>query len=256
MGERVDDRRVLILGGTREARKLAEMISGDSGFQVVSSLAGRVREPVLPAGEVRVGGFGGVDGLRNWLSDNDIDAVIDATHPFAGVISAHAAAAAAALNLPALHVRRPGWRERPGDKWIRVPDVASAVGAVAERGSRIFLTIGRQGAGAFAGLTDRWFLIRAIDPPTAALPPDHELLLARGPFAVEDEIRLLTEHRIDVLVTKDSGGELTLAKLIAARTCGIPVVMIDRPRLPAGAQAAESVAAACEWLRTLPCGSS
>ncbi|WP_067895905.1 cobalt-precorrin-6A reductase [Nocardia vaccinii] len=255
MGEHSGGLRVLILGGTREARKLAEMVSGESGFQVVSSLAGRVRRPVLPVGEVRVGGFGGVDGLRDWISDNEIHALIDATHPFAGVISAHAAAAAAALDLPVLHVRRPGWRERPGDRWIRVPDVASAVDTVAELGSRIFLTIGRQEAGAFAGPTTRWFLIRSIDPPTAPLPPNHELLLARGPFAVEDEIRLLTEHRIDVLVTKDSGGELTVAKLLAARTCGIPVVMIDRPPLPAGARVAESVAAAWEWLRALSCGS-
>ncbi|MQY17240.1 Precorrin-6A reductase [Nocardia sp. RB20] len=243
---------MLILGGTREARVLAEKLSGAGGFEVVSSLAGRVREPVLPVGPVRIGGFGGVDGLRNWLGDNAIDVVIDATHPFAGVISAHAAAAAAALDLPVLHVRRPGWRERPGDRWIRVPDIAAAVDAVEGLGSRVFLTIGRQEAGAFARLDALWFLIRAIDPPSAPLPPHHELLLARGPFAVEDEVRLLTEHRIEVLVTKDSGGELTVAKLLAARTCGIPVLMIDRPALPEGAMVAESVAAAEDWLRALP----
>ncbi|MFF3568809.1 cobalt-precorrin-6A reductase [Nocardia jiangxiensis] len=250
MGDR--SRRVLILGGTREARNLAEMMSSDSGFTAVSSLAGRVSEPVLPVGEVRIGGFGGVDGLRNWLGDNDIDVVIDATHPFAGVISAHAAAAAAALDLPVLHVRRPGWRKHREDRWIRVPDIAAAVDTAAGLGSRIFLTIGRQEVGAFADLTGSWFLIRAIDPPSAKLPPNHELLLARGPFAIEDEIRLLTERRIDVLVTKDSGGELTVAKLFAARACGIPVVMIDRPSLPAGARTAESVAAAWDWLRRLP----
>ncbi|WP_067666478.1 cobalt-precorrin-6A reductase [Nocardia miyunensis] len=252
MDERSGDRRVLILGGTREARELAEKLSGESGFEVVSSLAGRVREPVLPVGEVRIGGFGGVDGLRGWLRDNDVDVLIDATHPFAGVISAHAAEAAAALNLPALHVHRPGWRERPGDRWIRVPDVASAVETVGRRGSRIFLTIGRQEAGAFAGLTRPWFLIRSIDPPSAVLPPHHELILARGPFAVDDEVRLLTDRRIDILVTKNSGGELTVAKVLAARACGLPVVMIDRPPLPEGARVAESVAAAWDWLRTLP----
>jgi precorrin-6A/cobalt-precorrin-6A reductase len=200
---------------------------------------------------VRVGGFGGVDGLRNWLGDNDIDVLIDATHPFAGAMSAHAAEAGAELNLPVLHVRRPGWRRHPGDRWTRVPDFTAAAETAARIGSRIFLTIGRQEAGAFAGLTTPWFLIRAIDPPTSDLPPNHELLLARGPFTVQEETALLTGHRIDVLVTKDSGGELTVAKLFAARACGVRVVMIDRPPLPTGARAVESVAAAWDWLRTV-----
>ncbi|MGF6888401.1 precorrin-6A/cobalt-precorrin-6A reductase [Nocardia sp. GAS34] len=243
--------RILLLGGTREAREIAETGTDEREFELVSSLAGRVRDPVLPAGPVRVGGFGGVDGLREWLAANDIDAVVDATHPFAGRISAHAAAAAAALELPVLHVRRPGWRERPGDRWLRVPDVAAAADLVAGLGERIFLTIGRQEVGAFAGLRGQWFLIRAIDPPTAALPREHELLLARGPFDVEDEVRLLSAHRIDALVTKDSGGESTAAKLAAARALGIPVVMVDRPALPAGAATVESAAAVWDWLRVL-----
>jgi len=243
--------KILILGGTREARDIAETVTGDQRLAIVSSLAGRVRDPVLPVGPVRVGGFGGVDGLRGWLAANDIDAVVDATHPFAGTISAHAAAAATARGLPVLHVRRPGWQAGPDDRWIRVPGMAAAAEAVAELGPRIFLTIGRQEVAAFADLTRQWFLIRAIDPPTAALPPEHELLLARGPFAVEDEMRLLTGRRIAALVTKDSGGELTAAKLAAARACHIPVVMIDRPPLPAGAAIAESAAAAVDWLRTV-----
>ncbi|WP_308163422.1 cobalt-precorrin-6A reductase [Nocardia alni] len=243
--------RVLILGGTREARDLAERATAEHGLEIVSSLAGRVREPVLPAGAVRVGGFGGVDGLREWLGGNDIDAVVDATHPFAGTMSAHASAAASVLGLPILHVRRPGWREDSDDRWLRVPDTAAAADTVVGLGNRIFLTIGRQEVGAFAALTTQWFLIRSIDPPTTALPPDHELLLARGPFAVDDEVRLLTERRIDALVTKDSGGELTSAKLAAARACRIPVVMIDRPPLPAGAIIVESAAAALNWLRVL-----
>jgi precorrin-6A/cobalt-precorrin-6A reductase len=244
--------RILVLGGTREAREIAETGMGEREFELVSSLAGRVRDPVLPAGAVRVGGFGGVDGLREWLAANDIAAVVDATHPFAGKISAHAAAAATALELPVLHVRRPGWRERPSDRWLRVPDMAGAADLVAELGERIFLTIGRQEVGAFAGLRGQWFLIRAIDPPSVALPPEHELLLARGPFDVEDEVRLLSAHRIDALVTKDSGGELTAAKLAAARTRGIPVVMVDRPLLPVGAVTVESAAAAWDWIRALP----
>lgn len=198
---------------------------------------------------MRVGGFGGVDGLREWLRTNEIGALVDATHPFAGVISANAAAAATDLGLPLAHVRRPGWSAQPGDRWIRVPDLAAAAKSVGELGERVFLTIGRQGVGAFAGLTRPWFLIRAIDPPEGALPANHELLLARGPFTLEDESRLLADKRIDVLVTKDSGGDQTDAKLIAARSAGIPVVMIDRPPLPDAAVVMETVAQAWDWLR-------
>ncbi|GAA5078718.1 cobalt-precorrin-6A reductase [Nocardia iowensis] len=203
----------------------------------------------MPVGAVRVGGFGGVDGLREWLRTNEIGALVDATHPFAGVISANAAAAATDLGLPLVHVRRPGWSAQPGDRWIRVPDLAAAAKSVGELGERVFLTIGRQGVGAFAGLTRPWFLIRAIDPPEGALPANHELLLARGPFTLEDESRLLADKRIDVLVTKDSGGDQTDAKLIAARSAGIPVVMIDRPPLPDAAVVMETVAQAWDWLR-------
>ncbi|MCM6775453.1 cobalt-precorrin-6A reductase [Nocardia sp. CDC159] len=243
--------RILILGGTREARELAEKATGERGFEIVSSLAGRVREPVLPAGEVRVGGFGGVVGLRDWLVDNGIGAVIDATHPFAATMSAHAAEAASDLGLPVIQLRRPGYREQPGDRWVRVADLTAAAETVATLGERIFLSIGRQGVGAFAGLSRPWFLIRAIDPPTGPLPPNHEILLARGPFAVHDERRLLAEREIDVLVTKDSGGAATTAKLDAARSLRLPVVMIDRPPVPAGMSQVESVAAVWDWLRAL-----
>ncbi|WP_228566564.1 cobalt-precorrin-6A reductase [Nocardia sp. SYP-A9097] len=247
--------RILILGGTREARELADIASGERGYEIVSSLAGRVRAPVLPVGAVRVGGFGGVAGLRKWLADNGIDAVVDATHPFAGGITANAAQAAADTGLPVLHVRRPGWREEPGDRWIRVPDLAGAAEAVTGLGDRVFLTIGRQGVAAFADLP-QWFLIRAIDPPEGAMPARHELLLARGPFALDDEIALLRAHRIDAMVTKDSGGALTEAKLAAARVLAIPVVVIERPALPAGARRVETVAAAWDWLRRLGSGES
>lgn len=212
----------------------------------MSSLAGRVRAPVLPAGPVRVGGFGGADGLRDWLRDNDIDVLVDATHPFAATMSAHAAAAAAAAGIPLLHLRRPGWTERPGDRWTRVPSLSAAAAGL--RG-RVFLTIGRQGVGAFAGCAEPWFLIRAIDPPEPPLPPRHELLLARGPFTLDDERALLRDRRIEVLVTKDSGGPDTAAKLDAARELGVPVVVVDRPPLPAGGEVVASVAAALEWLR-------
>ncbi|MEU6562811.1 cobalt-precorrin-6A reductase [Nocardia nova] len=240
--------KILILGGTREARELAGLVTGEPGFEVVSSLAGRVRDPVLPVGEVRIGGFGGIEGLREWLCGNDIDLVVDATHPFAGTISAHAAQAAGSTGVPLLHVRRPGWTEQPGDRWVRVPDLPAAARAAAGY-ERVFLTIGRQGVAQFAGPTRSWFLIRAIDPPSGPVPAHHLLLLARGPFTVETELELLREHRIDALVTKDSGGGLTEAKLIAARDHGIPVIVVDRPPVPPGTDHVESVAAAWKWLR-------
>lgn len=215
----------------------------------MSSLAGRVRAPLLPEGKVRIGGFGGAEGLRAWLAANDVAAMVDATHPFAAAISANAADAARVSGVPLVHLRRPGWVEQKGDRWTRVPDLPSAATQVAALGERVFLTIGRQGVDAFAGLARQWFLIRAIDPPEGALPPRQELLLARGPFAVEDEARLLARHRIDVLVTKDSGGEQTEAKLAAARAAGIPVVVVDRPPLPEGARIVESAAQALDWLR-------
>ncbi|MFI1920413.1 cobalt-precorrin-6A reductase [Nocardia sp. NPDC020380] len=243
--------KTLILGGTREARELAGIASGERGFEIVSSLAGRVRDPVLPVGEVRVGGFGGVAGLREWLAGNGIQAVIDATHPFAGGMTANAAAAAASLGLPVLHLRRPGWTEQSGDDWIRVPDLTTAVAAIeTAAGERVFLTIGRQGVSAFAE-SERWFLIRAIDPPEGAVPARYELLLARGPFSVAEESELLADRRIDVLVTKDSGGALTEAKLEAARGLGLPVVVIERPTLPEAARQVETVAAAWDWLQRL-----
>ncbi|WP_218022311.1 cobalt-precorrin-6A reductase [Nocardia amamiensis] len=240
---------MLILGGTREARDLAHIASGERGFEIVSSLAGRVRAPRLPEGEVRVGGFGGIEGLRSWIADNDVAAVVDATHPFAAGISANAAAAARDPGVPMVCVRRPNWPERPGDRWVRVPDLAAAAQAAATLGERVFLTIGRQGVDAFAGQQRQWFLIRAIDPPAGPLPPRHEILLARGPFELEDESRLIAEYRIDVLVTKDSGGDQTEAKLAAAREAGIPVVLVDRPPLPEGVQVVETVAQAMDWLR-------
>lgn len=214
----------------------------------MSSLAGRVRAPRLPEGAVRVGGFGGAEGLRAWIADNDVAAVVDATHPFAAAISANAAAAARESGVPLVRLRRPNWPERPGDRWVRVPDLAAAAEATAALGERVFLTIGRQGVDAFAGLERQWFLIRAIDPPTGPLPPRHEIILARGPFALEDESRLIAEYGIDVLVTKDSGGDQTGAKLAAARRAGIPVVVIDRPPLPEGVEVVETVAQVVDWL--------
>lgn len=244
--------KVLILGGTREARELAEITYCAADLDVVSSLAGRVRDPVLPVGAVRVGGFGGVAGLRKWLADKGIHAVVDATHPFAETISAHAAAAAGDLGIALAQLRRPGWLEQPGDRWLRVPDLTAAAAALDGLGERVFLTVGRHSVGPFTGLTRPWFLVRAIEAP-ADLPPCHELLLERGPFSLAAERQLLTVHHIDVLVSKDSGGAWAAAKLTAARERGIPVVLVQRPAPPAGVTVT-TVAAAAAWLRELPSG--
>ncbi len=214
----------------------------------MSSLAGRISDPVRPGGTVRVGGFGGAEGLRNWLTANAIELIVDATHPFAATMTAHAARASAQLGRPMVRLNRPGWTADLGDHWLRVPDLAAAARVSADTGDRILLTIGRQGVGAFAGYTRPWYLVRAIDPPEVALPPRHEILLARGPFTVEAENALLARHRIEVLVTKDSGGAATAAKLIAAREAGIPVVMVDRPPAPPGLVEVTSVRAAREWV--------
>ena len=233
------DLRVLVLGGTTEARELAGRLP------VISSLAGRTSDPRLPPGEVRIGGFGGADGLAAYLRSERIDVLVDATHPFAARISANAAMAAEATRVPLLVLRRPGWVAGPGDDWHRVPDLASAAAALPRLGHRVFLTTGRQGIGAFAGCDDCWFLARSVEPPAAPVPRRLEVLLDRGPFTLDGELRLLREHRIDVLVSKDSGGPA--AKLAAARERGIPVLLVDRPPLRAAATVA-TVAEAVAWL--------
>ena len=240
--------RVLILGGSGEARELAEILAPE--FEVISSLAGRVENPVLPLGDVRVGGFGGVDGLREWLRLNAVDAVVVATHPFAVRMAANAVAAAQQEALPALVVRRPPWHAVPGDRWLAVPSLADAALLLPGLGDRVFLTVGRQGIAAFADVDSAWFLIRAIDPPTGAVPAEYELLLERGPFTVDHEHDLIRSRRIDVLVTKNSGGAQTAAKLQAAREAGLPVVMVDRPPLPMVAAHVESVGGVADWLRS------
>ncbi|MEU4431411.1 cobalt-precorrin-6A reductase [Nocardia rhamnosiphila] len=240
--------RILLLGGTGEARELARLLTGEREHEIVSSLAGRVSEPIRPAGEVRIGGFGGAEGLCEWLADNRTELVVDATHPFAEKITANAAQATARLGLPMIRLSRPGWTAGPGDRWYRVPDPAAAADTAAGLGDRILLTIGRQGVAAFAGHARPWFLIRAIDPPTGELPARHEILLARGPFTVAEESELLARHRIDVVVTKDSGGTATAAKLTAARAAGLPVVVVDRPPVPSGVTVVATVGEAREVL--------
>ncbi|MFF3765270.1 cobalt-precorrin-6A reductase [Streptomyces sp. NPDC001922] len=242
-------RHVLVLGGTTEARRLAEELAGDPALRVTSSLAGRVAEPRRPAGEVRIGGFGGPAGLARWLREHRVDALIDATHPFAGTISFNAAEAAAAVHVPLLALRRPGWVAGPGDHWHPVDSLAGAAELLPGLGERVFLTTGRMGLAAFARLDRLWFLVRSVDAPEPPQPARMEVLLDRGPFTVEGEAELLRRHRIDVVVTKDSGGRATAAKLTAARDAGIPVVVVRRPPVPGGVPVAEDPAAAVTWLR-------
>ncbi|MGY1774587.1 cobalt-precorrin-6A reductase [Geodermatophilus sp. SYSU D00804] len=240
--------RVLVLGGTGEARRLAAALV-ERGVDVLSSLAGRVADPVLPAGGVRVGGFGGADGLADWLATHRPRAVVDATHPFAARITANAAAAARRQGVPLLRLQRPGWTPGPADRWTYVDSLADAAAAVRDAGT-VFLTTGRQGVGAFAALPGR-VLVRSVDLPDEPLPAGAVLLLARGPFTVEEEVALLREHGVDVVVTKDSGGHMTEAKLVAARRLGLPVVLVRRPPLPPGVDVVATVEEAVEWLNAL-----
>lgn len=245
---------LLILGGTAEARELAETLHR-SRVLVVSSLAGRVAAPRLPPGEVRVGGFGGPEGLARWLSERNVFAVVDATHPFAARMSASAAAACGRAGVPLMRLERPGWRERPGDRWHWLDDVEAAAATVEGLGRRCLLALGRQELAAFAGVDSTWFLIRSVGRPDPPLPPHHEVLLDRGPFTVSRELALFEQHRIDVVITRDSGGNQTAAKLGAARERGLPVIVVRRPPSPNSAAVA-TVAEAAAWVGALADGAT
>jgi precorrin-6A/cobalt-precorrin-6A reductase len=238
---------ILILGGTGEARALAAALDA-AGIAVISSLAGRVSNPRLPRGDVRIGGFGGPDALARWLREQRVAAVVDATHPFAQRISASAAAACPAAEAPLLRLERPGFSERPGDRWHRVAGLAAAAALVPSLGTRALLTTGRQGLAAFARVDAAWFLVRCVDPPSPPLPARHELLLDRGPYTREGELALIERHAIDLVVTKDSGGAMTAAKLDAARARGLPVIVVERPPRP-GVRAVGTVSEALAWAR-------
>lgn len=238
--------RILILGGTTEARQLAEKLAARADIALTLSLAGRTENPVAQGVPTRVGGFGGADGLAAYLRKTRIEVLVDATHPYAAQISANAAEAAANTGVPIVALRRPAWEPAEGDRWTLVDSVASAVTALAAAPRRVFLALGRQEVAAFEAAPQHHYLIRSVDPVEPRLAvPDATYLLARGPFREADERALLLEHRIDVVVSKNSGGEATYGKIAAARALGVEVVMIRRPTLPdvASAETVEALAA-------------
>jgi precorrin-6A/cobalt-precorrin-6A reductase len=238
---------ILVLGGTAEARALADSLD-HAGVPVITSLAGRVSNPRLPRGLVRIGGFGGPEAFAAWLQSDRIEAVVDATHPFAARISSSAAEACPAAGVPLLRLERPGWIERPGDRWTRVGNLDQAASLARSAGGRVLLTTGRQGLAAFASVSECWFLIRCVERPEPPLPPRHEPLLARGPYTLTGELELIDRHRIDVLITKDSGGAMTEPKLEAARVRDMPVIVVERPQRP-DVETVTTVQEALSWTR-------
>jgi precorrin-6A/cobalt-precorrin-6A reductase len=239
---------VLVLGGTSEARRLAERLVSD-GVDLVSSLAGDVSDLRVPVGPTRVGGFGGVAGLVDYLQQEGVHVVVNATHPFAAQITAHAADACARTGVPLVRLLRPSWEgHADAEHWHWVDSLADAAATARALGTRVFLSTGRQTLGDVVDMSDRYVLVRVVDPPEYAVPASWEVLRARGPFTVESEVELMATRAIDVLVTKDSGGTQTAAKLDAAALLGIPVVILRRPSPPSGVEVVSSVEAALDWL--------
>ena len=237
---------MLVLGGTSQASELARRLAARPDLEATLSLAGRTAAPAASPLPTRIGGFGGAEGLADYLRAHRIDAVIDATHPFAARISANASAAAASAGLPLGVLSRPAWCPGLGDDWCEVESIEAAAEALGASPRRVFLTVGRLQAGAFRAAPQHWYLMRSIDAP-GDLPPNCEVLLARPPFLFDDEIALMRERRIDVLVSKNSGGEAARAKLDAARALGLPVVMVARPASLQGPKL-EDVEAALRWI--------
>jgi precorrin-6A/cobalt-precorrin-6A reductase len=240
--------RVLILGGTTEASALARLLAGDRRFEATLSLAGRTSAPRAQPVATRVGGFGGVEGQARYLRDHEIDAVIDATHPYAAQISANAVTACAQAGIPLASLVRPPWQAREGDLWQEVASTEAATALLGPTPRRVFLSLGRQDLHVFAAAPQHHYIARLIETPQQAeLPPDLVLVQQRGPFDFEAERRLLVDEHIDVIVSKNSGGDATYPKIAAARALALPVVMIARPDKPAGHVVANAEAAV-DWL--------
>lgn len=240
--------RVLLLAGTAEAADLAGRLADDPAYDVTASFAGHTRSPAPLPCPVRTGGFGGIDGLVAALRAAETDALVDATHPFAAVMPHHAAAAASHLGLPRLRLLRPPWEAGPDDRWVDVDDLTEAAAALRTLGARrVLLTTGRLELAPFAGVDGAHMLVRSIERPDPLPLPSATVLLDRGPYTVDDEVALLREHAIDAVVTKNSGGAATAAKLAAARSLGVAVVMVRRPPQPEGPTVA-TVDEAQAWL--------
>ncbi len=241
--------RVLVLGGTTEASELARALAAVRRFTATLSLAGRTADPAPQPLPCRIGGFGGVEGLADYLAAHAIDALIDATHPFAAQITRHAAAAAHRAGTKLLVVLRAEWHAELGDRWIGVDSMARAAAALGNAPRRVLLTVGRQDLAPFAAAPWHHYVIRSVDAPPADLLPRHsEVIAARGPFTAAHERRLLLERGIDALVTKNSGAAAVGAKLLAARELGLPVIMVARPKPPDGVELVATAAEAMAWL--------
>ena len=244
--------RILILGGTTEARQLAGKLAGRADLAVTLSLAGRTVDPVVLPVPVRRGGFGGAEGLARYLGDERIDLLVDATHPYAANISRNAVAAASIAGVSILALRRPAWKPVPGDRWMLVDNSAGAVAALGEKPRRVFLALGRQEIADFEAAPQHAYLVRSVDPVEPPLNvPNATYILARGPFREEDERELLTSQRIDVVVAKNSGGNATYDKIAAAREFGIAVILLRRPilpQVPAAGSVAELLDRIDHWL--------
>ena len=239
--------RVLILGGTTEASTLAKLIAGDERFEATLSLAGRTASPKPQPIATRIGGFGGADGLADFLSEQKIEAVIDATHPYAPRISANAVVACRRAGVTLASLVRPAWKPEAGDKWEMVPTAVAAALAIGKAPRRVFLSLGRQELHFFAAMAQHHYIARLIDPPQGVRPHNLVLLQQRGPFDRDAELRLLKERKIDVIVSRNSGGSATYPKIEAARALGLPVIMIARPVKPAG-HVVRSAEDALAWL--------
>ncbi len=240
---------MLILGGTGEASALAAALAGDRRFAPTLSYAGRVAAPKAQPVPVRVGGFGGVEGLTRWLRDAGTGAVVDATHPFAATMQANAVAACAAAGAPLLRLERPAWAPGPGDAWTTAPTLAAAAGRLAAMAPTVvFLAVGRLHLPGFAAAAHHRYLLRLVDPPEGPLPlPDARVVVARGPFDAAGDAALMRAHGVRLVVAKNAGGRGAAAKLAAARALGLPVLLVDRPA-PAGAASVATVAQVLAWL--------
>ena len=241
-------KRVLILGGTTEARLLAVRLADRADLRVTLSLAGRTASPARQPVPVRSGGFGGAAGLADYLASERIDVLIDATHPYASVISGNAVEAARRTGVPLLQFRRSPWETMPGDRWTEVGDMREAVQAIGEKPRRVFVAVGRNELAPFAKAPQHFYLIRSVDPvdPPLALP-HAAYVTERGPFSEADDRALMTEHRIEIVIAKNSGGVATYGKIAAARALGVGVIMLRRPSAPV-VQSVENVEGALDWL--------